>query len=351
MFRALLMVLVSALALTGCTSSAERVVAQPRVSATASQSPTPSSTPEPTPSFTPSSTPEPTPEQFTPFPVELPLPAGPVNALIVGTDSREEGSLAGNADTIMLVHIPRDRSELYLISFPRDMFVPLIGFSEGKINAAYAYGGLGTLKATVSQLLGGGVPFDYTLQTNFGGFIAITRALGGFEVDNQYATSLTVASTGREVIFEEGPIWLENTDGLIYVRERKTLPLGDLDRTERQRAALIGILDRMKELFTEQPSAFPGLASALWENVSVTGDLSFEDVLGLIPLMESLTRDDVVSLMAPTSGGGSITYREHVGPESVQFVDEEQMAALGEAIRTDTMDQYVATYGTDYANE
>jgi polyisoprenyl-teichoic acid--peptidoglycan teichoic acid transferase len=149
-----------------------------------------------------------------------PLPEGPVNVLLIGTDSRDPQSLTGNADAIMLAHVPADRESLYLVSFTRDMWVPIPGLGDGKINSAFARGGTRTLVATVSGVLGG-VEIDYALQTNFNGFIALTRALDGFEVDNKHASTVTVQSTGRVVEFPEGPVTLENTDGLIYVRERK----------------------------------------------------------------------------------------------------------------------------------
>lgn len=293
-------------------------------------SPTVSASPSPSPSPTP--TPEPTPE---------PLGDGPVTFLLIGTDSRDPSDLTGNADTIMVVHLPADREEAYLVSFTRDMWVAIPGVGEGKINSAFARGGTETLRATVSTLLQG-TEIDYVVQSNFAGFIAITRWLGGFEVENKHHSTVTVQSTGRVVDFPQGRIRLENTDGLIYVRERKRLPLGDLDRAERQRAALVGMMTEVKKSL-DDPVAYAELAAALYGNVKVTGELGVEDVIALRPLLRELTAEDVVSLMAPITGFGTI------GGASVNLVDHAQMAALGEAMRSDTMDHYVATYGTDYA--
>lgn len=331
--------LTATLLAAGCSATAEPEVAPSGADATAAV-PAPSrTTPRPAPTPTPPPTAVPTP---TPSPEAAdPLPDGAVNFLLIGTDSRKPTDLTGNADTIMVVHVPADRQQVYLISFTRDMYVPIPGLGEGKINSAFARGGTETLSATVSQLLGG-AELDYAVQSNFAGFIALTRRLGGFEVDNQHASTVTVNSTGRVVEFPEGRVRLENTDGLIYVRERKRLPLGDLDRTERQRAALIGMMAEVKESL-DDPAAYAELARVLYENVKVTGDFDVEDTLALAPLLEELTRDDVVSLMAPVTGFGT---RDGA---SVNLVDQAQMAALGEALRTDSMVGYVETYGTDYA--
>ena len=324
--RALAGVVAAALlVLTGCTAEP----ADPAPSATTSPS---ASTPSVPRTAAPSPTPTGPPD---------PLPEGPVNALLVGSDSRDPADLTGNADTILLVHVPADREKLYLVSFTRDMWVDIPGLGEGKINAAFARGGTDTLAHTVSQVLGG-VEIDYVVQSNFAGFIALTRALDGFEVDNRHASTVTVNSTGRVVDFPEGRITLSGTDGLIYVRERKRLPLGDLDRTERQRAALVGMLDRIAER-ADEPAVLAELVPMLVRNVKITGDLDVDDALALVPLAAELEREDVVGLMVPITGFGDR------GGASVNLVDAQRTAALGEAVRTDTLDTYVETYGTEYA--
>lgn len=285
-----------------------------------------------------SSSPEPTTEA----PEASPLGGGPVTILLIGTDSRDPSSMGGASDTIMLMHLPEDREEIALVSLTRDMWVDIPGLGQGKINSAFTRGGTDTLRATVSDLLGG-VEIDYVLQSNFQGFINLTRWLEGFEVDNQHASSVTVGSTGRQVVFEEGEIWLENTDGLIYSRERKTLPLGDLDRTERQRAVLIGMMTRMQERLEEDPQDFPELVANLRDNVKVTGDLDVADFVALAPLLTELDPEETISLMVPITGFDMIS------GQSVNIVDREQTAALGEALREDSLEEYAERWGAGYA--
>ncbi|WP_298888036.1 LCP family protein [uncultured Serinicoccus sp.] len=281
-------------------------------------------------------------ERTSTAPESSPLGSGPVTILLVGTDSRDPSSMGGHSDTIMLLHLPADREDVALISLTRDMWVDIPGLGQGKINSAFARGGTDTLLATVSDLLGG-VEIDYVLQSNFQGFINLTRWLEGFEVDNQHASSVVVGSTGREVVFEEGEIWLENTDGLIYARQRQTLPLGDLDRTERQRAVLIGMMERLQERLEEDPQDFPELVANLRDNVKVTGDLDVADFVALAPLLTELDPEDTISLMVPITGFDMIQ------GQSVNIVDREQTAALGQAVREDSIEAYVERWGTGYA--
>lgn len=317
--------LVALLAVTGCGP-------QPGPTPSPSASPSPVASAPP-----PTRTPTPTPTA----PAD-PLPDGAVTALLLGTDSRTPGAMTGNADAIMVAQISADRESLALVSITRDSWVAIPGAGSGKINAAFAIGGTPLMRDTVSQLFGG-LEIDYVVQADFEGFIGLTRALDGFDAENQHPTRVTVQSTGRVVDFSADPVHLSGTDGLIYVRQRKGLPLGDLDRTERQRAAVIGMLDRIDEIATEDPAALPTLFGHFTGRLKITGELSIDDMIALAALSQNLERDDVTSLMAPIEGFGNR------GGQSVNVVDVAQTAALGEALRSGDVSGYVAEYGTDYA--
>lgn len=302
----------------------------------------PQQEPQPTPSATttatePAATPTPTPEP----PVD-PLPEGAVTALLLGTDSRTPGSMTGQADAIMVAQISADRETLSLVSVTRDSWVSIAGgYGAGKINSAFARGGTSVMVETVSEMFGG-LDFDYVVQADFQGFIALTRALDGFDAENRHPTQVTVNSTGRVVDFTADPVHLAGTDGLIFVRQRHGLPRGDLDRTERQRAAVIGMLERIDEIAADDPGALLTLFGHFAQRLKITGDLSIDDMLALTELSRNLDRDDVVSLMAPISGFGTR------GGQSVNTIDEAQTAALGAALRAGDLAPYVAQYGTGY---
>lgn len=314
---------VAALAITGCGPQEE-----PAPSPTATSSPT-AAAPTPTPTPTPTG------------PAD-PLPEGAVTALLLGTDSRTPGSMTGQADAIMLAQISADRDALSLVSITRDSWVPIAGgYGSGKVNSAFARGGTEVMRETVSAMFGG-LEIDYVVQADFEGFIALTRALDGFDAENRHPTRVTVSSTGRVVDFTADPVHLSGTDGLIYVRQRKGLPQGDLDRTERQRAAVIGMLERIDEIAAEDPAQLVTVFGHFAERLKITGELSIDDMIALASLSRELERDDVVSLMAPITGFGT------QAGQSVNVVDTAQTAALGEALRAGDIEPYVERYGTDY---
>ncbi len=225
------------------------------------------------------------------------------------------------------------------VSVARDTYVP-VGSGWDKINAAFEYGGEPMLTQTVSNLFGG-IDIPITAQVNFGGFIAITRWLKGITVDNVHASSTTVLSTGRVLEFPEGEITLENSDALIYARQRKGLPNGDLDRTERHRALLTGITKGLQKL-AKTPETFNEIGVELFKSAKVTGPITEADVPDLInPLME-IDASRIVSLMVP------IRWFDMVNGKSVNRMDEAQMAELIDALNAgpDAIDTYVDTYGT-----
>ena len=64
--------------------------------------------------------------------------------LLLGSDSRagsaDAAKVSGQrADTIMLMHIPKDGSGVYLISIMRDSWVYIPGYGSAKVNAALNY--------------------------------------------------------------------------------------------------------------------------------------------------------------------------------------------------------------------
>lgn len=295
------------------------------------QTPSPSDSETPDPTRTPDTTPTPT----NTADAADPLPEGIVNAIVIGTDSRDKTSYGGNTDAIMLAQISADRSELTLVSIARDTYL-----RGNKANSAYPAGGIELLKSTVSEAFGG-IDIHLTAHTNFNGFINITRWMEGITVFNRHANTSLVISTGREVVFDEGEITLENTDALIYARERKALPNGDLDRAERHRALITGLIKGLQKWNKRSPRTFATLANHLVDQCQISG-IEKKDVPELVNPLMKIETDKINSLMLPLSGFGM------VNGQSVNMVDETKANALGEALRTGDVQSYIDKYGTEY---
>ncbi len=328
--------LVAVVAATGCGPAEPSPT--PTADARATESPTaaPATTSEPSPTPTP-----------TPSPTVDPLPEGPVTALLLGTDAQEPGSWGGRPDTIVVAQLSADRQTLALISVTRDSWVSIPGVGEAKINAAFPAGGTELMRTTVSELFGG-LEIDYVVQANYEGFVSLIEAVDGFWVENRnpsvarFVDGAIDGGASRYYDFTADPLLLDDGDGIYFVRQRIDLPYGDLDRAERARASIIGLLERLDELAADPPAltaALVHIASA----VRITGDLQIDDMVALAALSQELERDDILSLMAPLAG-----FTGRAGA-SVNIVDEPRTAALGEALRAGDVRAYVAAHGDDYA--
>lgn len=294
--------------------------------------PTETSAAPPSTSVPPSPTPTPTPTSTL---AADPLPTGIVNALVFGTDSREKASFAGNADAVLLAQLSADRTRLTLVSIARDTYI-----RGAKINAAYPAGGLDLLTSSVSSVFGD-LPIHLTAHTNFEGLISITRWMKGITVFNQHASNVTVQSTGRVVDFPAGEITLESTDGLIYSRQRYGLPQGDLDRAERHRAVITGLIKGLQLVQKTTPNLFADLAMNLANRCMISG-IELADVPALVTPLTAIQPDKITSLMLPLAGFDTI------GGQSVNMVHEGRAADLAAALKSGDIDAYVAKHGTNY---
>lgn len=115
---------------------------------------------------------------------------GPLNILIVGSDSRDglsaeelqrigtEQVQGRRTDTIFLMSVSGGSAAM--LSFPRDLYVADCEGRKGRINAAYAKGGPTCLVQTVSKLTG--VPINHYAEINLSGFVNVVDAVGGVPV-------------------------------------------------------------------------------------------------------------------------------------------------------------------------
>ena len=308
----------TATAFAACTRTPTPATSDPRpVPATSTTEPTASASPSPSP--TPTWT--------------DPLPVGPFTALIAGTDTWEDPT-RGRPDAILVAQLNAARDHLALVSLPRDAWVPIDGGREGKVNSGYG-GDIERLTRTVSAVLGG-LPIHATALTGFAGYTAIVNALGEFHVDNAIESTFIDPNNGRPSHFAQGRITLTPEDWLVYARQRKELPRGDLDRTARHRAILLGMLRRVREIATSDAPALAGLAAAAADHVLVTGPVTPASLLALAPKLVQLDADSVTTLMVPVSGFGTR------GGQSVTLLDARLTSDLAAALASGDVRAYAA---------
>jgi LCP family protein required for cell wall assembly len=174
------------------------------------------------------------------------------NWLIAGSDSRQgltakqERQLATGhdigghrSDTVMILHIPANGGPSVLVSLPRDSYVPIPGFGDNKLNAAFSFGGPKLLAKTVQNVTG--LRIDHYMEIGFGGFVHVVDAVGGVRMCLK--TSLYDQASGARL--KKGCQTLDGGQALAYVRTRHNFSDQDLQRVQDQRLFMRALLSKL----------------------------------------------------------------------------------------------------------
>jgi LCP family protein required for cell wall assembly len=276
----------------------------------------------------------PTPSVGESVPTESPSAEDAQNILLIGSDGRDS-VVNGRSDVIILMHVSSDRQKVYLVHFPRDIYVDVPGYGMDKINAAYAYGGPQLLVRTLQNLVD--VSIDHVAVVGFEGFRAMTDAVGGVDVYAEEASVDEVYNEdfteGWDIPVHVGMNHLDGAAALGFVRERYDLSEGDISRGRRQQAFVKALV--LKALSREtltNPVRLAQFVDAATRNVTVDDTLSVADIYSQALAMRNLRSSDIVFIAAPITGFGT-------SPQgaSIDIVDDAKMAQLSRALRTDDM--------------
>ncbi|MFL5929203.1 MAG: LCP family protein [Gaiellaceae bacterium] len=103
--------------------------------------------------------------------------------LLLGTDNARVGGREGDrhSDSILLLRTDPNHHRLYYLSIPRDLVVPIPGYSTQKVNAAFQIGGPALAIRTIRQLTG--TDINHVVVINFADFKDLIDALGGIDVN------------------------------------------------------------------------------------------------------------------------------------------------------------------------
>jgi len=189
---------------------------------------------------------------------------GGVNVLLVGSDSCEGQDLAlfprcanddaegERNDVTMLVHISDQPRRITVVSFPRDMLVPIPACPDGEggeysamssqpINASYQYGGLACTALMIEQLTGEEIHFAAAIRWT--GVIGMSDAIGG--VDVCVSGDISDGHTGLSLT--AGTHTLQGVQALQFLRLRHGIGDGsDLGRISNQQQFMSSLVRKLK---------------------------------------------------------------------------------------------------------
>jgi LCP family protein required for cell wall assembly len=196
-------------------------------------------------------------------------PDKPNIALVIGYDHRpEDGSAPSRSDTLMLLRTDPTNDTISMLSFPRDLVVPIRcpngSTATDRINAAYAYCGPQGSLETIRQLTG--LPVHFLIGVNFDGFRESVDKLGGvwLDIDRRY---LNVQGGDYATInLWPGYQRLKGWQALDFVRYRHTD--SDLFRLGRQQQFVKAMKQVVRHKFRDPRNVFE-VVNAMTKNMQI----------------------------------------------------------------------------------
>ncbi len=277
------------------------------------------------------------------------LPGQPAIALALGYDQRagKEFSTVSRSDTIMLIRADPATKTISLLSFPRDLIVPIYCkdglVAHDRINSAYARCGATGSLDTVKELTG--LPINYLITLNFHGFKEIVDQLGGvwMDIDRRYYNRNvgTAATDYSNINLQPGYQLLSGERALEFVRFRHTD--SDFYRLARQQSFVRALKQQVSNHFS--PFELPKLVSTITKNIEVGAATHFSDTTVLQYALLAATLpgghffqvrlDNVTGYSQLDASASTIkqAVEEFVNPD-VSSSKAANASALGEKIKT-----------------
>jgi LCP family protein required for cell wall assembly len=212
--------------------------------------------------------------------LDVPVANKAAVALVIGYDHRAgvEADRPSLSDTLMLIRADPQTKTISLLSFPRDLDVPIycgatasdaVGHvvTTDRINSAYSRCGPKGTVLTIKHLTG--LPINYLITVNFHGFKEVVDKLGGIwmDVDRRYYNKNTGSYLDNyaNINLQPGYQLLSGQQALDFVRFRHTD--SDLTRVARQQEFVRSFKEQVAQNFSI--TKFPSLINTITKNIEV----------------------------------------------------------------------------------
>ncbi len=231
----------------------------------------------------------------------------PYNLLLIGSDTRDtkqdcaiggdcaDGGDGANADVEMLVHLSADRSNITVMSIPRDLMTnlpactdPTTGASTdasyGQINGTLDYGPSCTAKAIYKLT---NIPIDDFAMVDFGGVEAMSDALGGVNV----CVSSNMYDLNSGLKLSAGTHSLKGLSALQFLRTRDSFGDGsdNIGRTTATHIFFTDMINKLKSGGTlSNPLALYNIADAATKALTVSPDI--DSPVKLVDLAQDMNK-------------------------------------------------------------
>lgn len=256
----------------------------------------------------------------TTLPPEATLPqyeARRLNFLLVGRDAHGEGE-NGRSDSMILCSVDTGSKTVTMISFLRDIYLPIPGHGSNRLNSAYSWGGSELLLQTLEESFG--VAVDVTLEIDFDGFESLIDLLDGVDIDLTAAEAQRM-NNNHGWSLTEGINHLNGAQALAYSRIRKLD--SDFVRTERQRNVLTALLKKYRSASLQ---VMLDVADAFLDQS--TSNRTDNELLGYaLEMYSTLGEAEIVTHRVPVDGTWNYAKIRGMSVIEVDFEENRQILA------------------------
>lgn len=181
--------------------------------------------------------------------------------LLSGTDSEGKLNMNGRSDVNIIATINPITKDILLITTPRDLYVTLYygdGTNSGNGKDKLTHTGISGIACTMTTLEAiYDVEIDYYVKLNFTGMVKLVDALGGLDVESDYAFT----SYAKTHTYTKGMNHMDGQAALIFARERYAFADGDFQRSRNQIKVIQAIAD--KALSVSMLNNYTGIMDSL----------------------------------------------------------------------------------------
>ncbi len=227
-----------------------------------------------------------------------------LNILIMGIDQRtNDPEKVFRTDTMLVLTIDPTTMEAGMLSVPRDLWVPIPGYQNNRINTANAIGdsdnypgggGPQLARKTVESVFG--IRIHHYVRLNFSVFESVIDRMGGIEIDvpNDIRDDSYPTENYSTEVFElsKGVHTLDGATALKYARTRHDSN-GDFGRARRQQQVILAIKEKVQDprVFASLLLGAPDLIAEF--GASVKTDLTLDQMQQMAVLAQKIERKNI----------------------------------------------------------
>lgn len=207
------------------------------------------------------------------------------NVLLIGSDTR--GTSGGRSDTMIILSLDKKHGKIKMVSLLRDLYVPIPGKGENRLNAAHSFGGTSLLIKTIESNFK--IKIDKYAKVRFDDFIKIIDKVGGVDITITQAEANVIKGVSA------GKVHLSGKQALTYARIRKID--SDFGRTNRQRTVINAVINKVKKMSITE------ISSLMYDVLPfITTDFSSTELLSLAAQSGKFKDYPVSQLAIPLKG-------------------------------------------------